>query len=138
MIDLFTGKYRFLSNFFPRRVRYKGLSYRTAEHAYQCAKTEDVLDRQEIRRAETPGQAKRLGKKIVLREYWDDVKIEVMREIVTSKFTEDDDLREDLLATGDQELVEGNTWGDTFWGVYKGEGENHLGHILMEVRELLR
>ena len=54
-----------------------------------------------------------------------------------SKFRGDIDLRSLLVATGDRELIEGNTWGDTFWGVDKntGQGENHLGRILMELRD---
>lgn len=138
MIDSFNGRYRFLSNFYPNRVCYRGLVYRTAEHAYQCAKTIDITERHAIRKSRTSYGAKKLGRRATLREDWEDTKIEVMRAIVLCKFEQDEELRNDLIATDDQELVEGNHWHDTFWGVCDGEGENHLGRILMEVRELLQ
>jgi len=60
--------------------------------------------------------------------------------VVLAKFLGNGDLRDQLLATGDAELVEGNTWGDTYWGVdsRSGKGENMLGKILMETREFLK
>ena len=75
-----------------------------------------------------------------LRPDWEKVKNGIMEEIVCAKFTQHTDLAEKLLATGDRVLVEGNHWGDTFWGVdtRTGQGENHLGKILMKVREELR
>ena len=74
----------------------------------------------------------------MLRPAWDDIKLNVMRDLVWRKFSEDPELRAKLLATGDAELVEGNAWGDTFWGVdQSGKGENHLGKILMETRTRL-
>jgi ribA/ribD-fused uncharacterized protein len=70
-----------------------------------------------------------------MRDDWDDVKLGIMRDLVSRKFKQNKDLRLMLEATGDQELVEGNTWNDTFWGVCNGEGCNWLGKILMEVRD---
>lgn len=61
-----------------------------------------------------------------------------MHDLVLRKFTAHPDLTELLLVTGDAELIEGNTWGDTTWGVCRGKGENLLGKILMAVRETLR
>jgi hypothetical protein len=61
-----------------------------------------------------------------------------MESLVKEKFTRDTELGAKLVATGDEELVEGNYWGDTFWGVCRGVGQNHLGKILMKVREELR
>lgn len=140
-IDMFKDEFRFLSNFHPSPVRLTDDefpdTYPTVEHAYQAAKTLGRKMRKRIRDAETPGRAKQLGGTAVLRPAWDDIKLNVMRDLVWQKFTEDPDLRAKLLATGDAELVEGNTWGDTFWGVDldKGRGENHLGKILMETRQ---
>ena len=75
-----------------------------------------------------------------LRADWEDVKLSIMEDIVRAKFTQNEDLKQLLLATGDLVLEEGNTWHDTFWGVdvKTQEGENHLGRILMRVRQELR
>jgi ribA/ribD-fused uncharacterized protein len=73
-----------------------------------------------------------------MRPDWEQVKILIMTSLVRDKFTRHQDLKEQLLATGDAELIEGNWWGDTFWGVCKGKGENHLGKVLMKVREELK
>ncbi len=73
-----------------------------------------------------------------LRAEWESMKLDVMEACVRDKFTRNADLRRRLLETGDAELVEGNTWGDRFWGVCDGEGENHLGRVLIKVRGELR
>lgn len=135
MIDSFSGKYRFLSNFWPCDIEYEGIKYPSTEHAFQAAKTLDVRTRQLMSKLPTPGKAKRYGKHIELRNDWEQVKIGVMREILQQKFSRHEDLEKLLLETGDQELVEGNTWGDKFWGVCDGEGQNHLGKLLMEIRK---
>ena len=135
MITSFFGKYRFLSNFYPAKVIYDGIEYPTSEHAYQAAKTLDQPTRIQIAALTKPGEAKHAGKKVNLRDDWDDVKISVMEEIVRDKFTRNPDLRQKLLDTGDQVLVEGNTWFDTFWGVCNGKGRNELGKILMRLRK---
>lgn len=140
-IDKFDGEFRFLSNFWSAAVHIPGDdfpdTYRTVEHAYQAAKTLDRKERRAIREAETPGEAKALGAVVVLRPAWDDIRVNVMRDLLWEKFNEHPDLRAKLLATGDAEIVEGNTWGDRFWGVdlKTGEGENQLGKLLMETRE---
>ena len=85
-------------------------------------------------------EAKRLGRHVQLRPNWENVKLPIMEDIVRAKFTQNEDLKELLLATGDLVLEEGNTWHDTFWGVdaKTREGTNHLGRILMRVRQELR
>ena len=85
-------------------------------------------------------KAKRLGRQVELRSGWEEIKTELMLEIVRAKFTQNPVLAARLLATGARKLVEGNTWKDVFWGVdlRTGEGENHLGQILMQVREELK
>jgi len=137
MIDRFTGDYHFLSNFYPSRVEYAGNTYPSAEHAYQAAKAINTNDRAKIRKAETPKEAKRLGCKIKLRRDWESVKLAVMKDVVLSKFIQNRDLRHKLIMTGDEELVEGNDWGDTYWGRVDNKGQNKLGTILMQVREQL-
>lgn len=134
----FTAKFRYLSNFYPSKVTFDGLEYDTIEAAYQAAKTDDVAARRRIREAEKPGLCKKLGQKVKLRQDWEQVKIQVMEDLVRQKFTKHKDLREKLVATGDAYLEETNHWGDTFWGVCRGNGQNHLGQILMKVREELK
>ena len=137
MINRFDGEYRFLSNFHSHEIFYRGKLYATNEHAYQAMKTLKTSEREMIRNASTPGKAKRLARKIVLRPDWDNEKITVMLVINAIKY-QDPELRAKLLATGDEELVEGNHWGDTFWGVCDGVGQNYLGRILMFIRDEIR
>lgn len=136
-VTSFDGPYRFLSNFYACRQLHLGFPYPTAEHAYQAAKAVDVAEFHRIATAATPGLAKRLGRRCAVRADWDTVKIDVMREILRQKFTSPA-LRAKLLATDDAELIEGNTWGDRFWGVCDGRGQNWLGQLLMQLRAQLR
>jgi ribA/ribD-fused uncharacterized protein len=143
-IDDFRGDYHFLSNFAPAPVTLDGMQFPTVEHAYQAAKTLDPQERQQILGASTPGLARKMGRKLTLRPDWPDVKVKVMQDLVAQKFDGHPDLVKLLLATGDGELMEGNTWHDNFWGdcrcprCAETTGQNWLGRILMEVRERLR
>lgn len=137
MIGPFKNQYEFLSNFAPSIIFYDGFVYPTVEHAFQASKTMDYNMRKSISEAKTPGQAKRLGRHLVLRPYWADIKIRVMTDLVTKKFAIHE-LRMKLLETGDEELVEKNFWNDIFWGICNGIGENNLGKILMNIRENIR
>lgn len=116
-------------------VLFDGILYPTAEHAYQAHKTENIEERKQIAKLSTPGKAKRYSKSVKLRDNWEQIKIAVMKEAVTSKFERNENLRKLLLETGKETLVEGNNWGDEFWGVYNGKGRNELGQILMLVRK---
>lgn len=133
----FRGQYAFLSNFYPCMVEFEGGVYQSAEAAFQAAKTLDKDVRKQFENL-LAYQARELGRRIQLRPDWEQVKVQVMARIVWAKFTQNPDLAAKLLATGDALLVEDNDWGDTFWGVYKGQGENMLGRILMWVRDRLR
>jgi N-glycosidase YbiA len=148
VIDEFKGDYAFLSNFYSSPVSYKGIMCDTLEHAFQCAKTTNQQDHDWIHDQPTPARAKKAGSKrgikvhnhyrrVALREDWDSVRLDIMLNLLRLKFSLPD-LREKLLRTGDGVLVEGNWWGDTFWGVCDGEGENHLGLLLMQVRREIR
>lgn len=132
-ITSFTGPHRWLSNFWPAPVSLDGVVYPTVEHAYVAAKTRDSTWRSAVLACGTPGDAKRLGRRMNLRSDWNAVRVDVMRDLLEQKFS-NPTLAEKLLATGDALLQEGNTWGDTFWGVCNGRGENMLGKLLMEVR----
>jgi ribA/ribD-fused uncharacterized protein len=137
IIGRFSGQYAFLSNFYDQAIEYNGHVFKTAEHAYQAQKTIDDVDFEKIKSAETPGIAKKMGGKICVRWDWDEVKVEIMFQIVLAKFSSDEVLKQNLLATYPSKIIEGNTWGDTFWGICNGIGENCLGQILMRVRDIL-
>lgn len=139
-ITSFTGTYDYLSNFTCCRhgIVLDGMTYDTVEHAFQAAKTLDFGKRWEIRAAHTPGMAKLLGRRVKLRPDWEEIKIDVMLDLLRQKFAPGTALAKLLAGTGDAELIEGNDWGDTFWGVCRGKGENVLGLLLMTVRQELR
>lgn len=135
-ITRFWDEHRFLSNFSSPAIRFEGTLYPSLENAYQAAKTVDPFERAAFLTL-APGAAKRQGRRVTLRSDWDAVKRDVMEELVRQKF-ENPQYRHLLLATGRRELIEGNNWNDTYWGVCNGRGENHLGRILMRVRDELR
>ena len=135
MISSFRDEYFFLSNFYPVEIKLDGIVYPNAESAFQAQKTLNVEERRKFSMLKNPVQAKRLGRKVKLRDDWEEAKLDIMTEIVSQKFLQHPHLIEMLLQTGDEELVEGNKWGDRFWGVCKGKGENHLGKILMKIRD---
>lgn len=137
-IDSFRGEYRFLSNFWLINITLAGKVYPSIEHAFQALKTVNPEERESVQLASTPAEAKRLGRRVTLRGDWPQVKVDVMTGLVRLKFLPDTELASKLLATGDAELIEGNTWNDTFWGICRGKGQNHLGKILMEVRSKRR
>jgi ribA/ribD-fused uncharacterized protein len=126
------------SNFTPCHVMFDGESYPTVEHAYQAAKTLDKKERLRIKQAKTPGNAKYAGSQVTLRADWEAIKIDTMRKLLRQKFMKNDLYCDALRETGDQQLIEGNYWGDTFWGVCDGVGTNHLGRLLMEIRAELQ
>jgi ribA/ribD-fused uncharacterized protein len=134
VIDHFSGDYRWLSNFYMSPVSYEGRRYPSVEHAYQAAKTTKLAERKKFALLRTAGEAKRAGRKVTLRTGWEGMKVGVMLELLRFKFREFN-LREKLKATGDALLVEGNDWGDRYWGVCRGNGQNWLGKLLMKVRE---
>lgn len=143
----FQGKYRFLSNFWPWSgshvvgapivVYYDGVPYPTSEHAFAAAKTLDPRERQRVLACSSPAQAKRLGHTLHLRADWDAVRVQIMWTVCMDKFSRNVDMRHALLFTRHARLVEGNTWGDRFWGGVDGQGLNMLGQVLMSVRAVL-
>jgi len=137
VIDSFTGENHYLSNFYPVDVTYEGIVYPSSECAFQAAKTLDLEERVKFTRM-NPGDAKKAGRKLTLRSDWEDVKLQVMWEIVYTKFYQNPKLIGKLLSTYPKVLIEGNTWGDTYWGVCKDIGSNHLGQLLMHLRDNYR
>jgi conserved hypothetical protein, ribA/ribD-fused len=136
-IKEFQGEYRWLSNFWNGQVIIEGLTFNNRESAYQAMKCEDESDRKQFCNL-TGDQAKRLGRKVKIRSDWDEIKDDVMYKIVFNYFNNNEEEKEKLIATGDAELIEGNTWNDTYWGICNGIGKNKLGKTLMQVREELK
>lgn len=137
-IDRFRGEYAFLSNFYTAPIVVAGITFPTVEHAFQAAKLPlDYPKRRavqaEIARYPTPAEAKRAGRMRLLRDDWKHVHLSMMRVLLAAKF-QHPALRARLLATGNEPLVEGNDWGDTYWGRCRGTGRNMLGVLLMELR----
>jgi len=135
-----SDEYGCFSSFYPCQVTIDGKTWPTTEHYFQAQKFRDQAQQEAIRRAKTPKIAATMGRdrKKKLRRDWESVKVDVMRKAVREKFTQDPQLREMLLSTGDQELVE-HTARDKYWGDGgDGRGRNILGRILMNVREELR
>lgn len=135
MINEFRDEYYFLSNFYPCNFEYNGYKWTSVEAAFQAMKCPD-------RMAEfvdlTPSKAKYLGRRVKLRSDWGLVKLGIMYEILATKFT-DPILKQKLIDTKDEELVEGTWWKDTYWGIdlKTGKGQNNLGKLLMKLRSEL-
>lgn len=137
MINDFRGEYRFLSNFHIADVVYEGITYPSSEAAFQAAKSLDGNIRRHFTKLSCK-EAKEYGRHVELRSDWETVKNDVMYAVTYDKFTRHQELKVRLLQTGDEKLIEGNTWGDTYWGVCNGKGKNMLGKTLMRVRDEIR
>lgn len=135
-INSFRNEYYFLSNFYEREVTYKGITYKNNEAAFQAQKCINEQDRVLFKDLNA-SEAKKLGRRISLRKDWESIKADEMYNIVLSKFEQNADLKEKLIALKDYHLEEGNTWGDRIWGTVNGQGKNLLGKILMKVRDEL-
>ena len=144
---LFKGKYAFLSNFtyVPSGIRHNDIEFKTVENAYQAAKCKHREDMQRFAFM-SPGDAKRQGRKVTLRDDWENVKDNVMYDLLSQKF-ENQEFAEQLKATGNIDIIETNFWHDNYWGLclcpgcrrrYKPEDQNHLGKILMKIRSELK
>lgn len=147
MITSFKGQYAFLSNFYVRPFKCDGVVWPTVEHYFQAMKFPDEFMREHVRNSSTASQAKRLGRALMptvddneFKMKWDARRLDVMRRGVAAKFNVSS-LGSMLLSTGSQMLIEGNTWGDQYWGMVKKDGkwkgENWLGFILMAQRAVI-
>lgn len=144
MIDKFDGQYEFLSNFYPSTFEWHGRIYPTVEHFFQAAKAETQEGYEIVMRESTPGGAKRAGRNVKLRADWEEIKDKVMYTALKEKFAIPE-LRKKLLVTGDEILIEGNTWHDNYWGICTCDkckniqnGKNMLGKLLMKLREEIK
>ena len=146
IIQKFSGEHEFLSNFSPHGFKLQDIWFPTNEHFFQAMKCKvgDLKSFREIVDAPTPGKAKRIARKVPLRENWDEIKIQIMSDGLGFKFEQNPDIRQKLLDTGEAMLIEGNNWHDNFWGDCKCEkcilkmGRNLLGVSLMFLRGRIR
>ena len=127
-----------MSNFYRSRIFVFGKWWKTVEHVYQATKTSDPEEQEQIRNAKTPREARNLGQVCMYRQDFDQIKFSIMKKCVLEKYVQHHDLREQLLATGDEELIEDSPV-DYYWGCGKdGSGKNMLGKALMKIREELK
>lgn len=135
--------YGCFSNFSPHPIYLKGQQWLTSEHYYQAHKfagTDNAFLVATIQAQRTPEEAAALGRdpRFRIRRDWEQVKTQIMREAVRTKFLTHLDIQAVLLATGEQEIVEDSPT-DTYWGCGRDRrGQNHLGKILMQIRQEIR
>ena len=134
-INRFEGLYFYLRNSAYSPITANGIIYPTVEHAFQAAKTSDNEIKAQIARMKSPGQARKRGHQLILPPDWDEVKVDIMYDLLKQKFSTYPDLMELLHSTGKIELIAGNSKDETFWGVCNGKGSNELGKLLMRLRE---
>lgn len=154
-----SGEHGYMSNFSKHRFVHgattyngivcDGLGWQTSEHYFQAQKfiggsTEEEKQAHDnfiaVWKAETPRIAAAIGrdKNRKIRPDWEKVKVEKMFDAIYFKFTQNADIADKLLSTGDQEIVEDSPV-DWFWGCgADGKGENMLGQLLMRLRCILR
>lgn len=131
-------EFRSLSNFAPTPIVVGDKSYPTVEHFYQASKAMTEAEHEMIRAAETPHQAAKLGRGLAnIRPDWEEVKVDIMREGLLAKYRQNEKMRKLLLSTGDRPIHE-YTPHDKIWGWWDGSGQDLLGKLLIEVREILK
>ena len=115
--------------------------YKSVEHAYQAAKSDHQEWKEFCMSTQSPYDVKRKSHGCVVRSDWNAIKVVVMESLLRQKFNTEI-FRTLLLQTGEQNIQEGNTWGDRFWGVdlrnNPNIGENHLGRLIMKIRNELQ
>ena len=135
-INQFKGEYDFLGNRYPCRIFWEGLEYRSAEVAFQASKCEDEKERKVYAGCSTD-KAVLKGKELTPYSGWEEAKVGIMLSILQAKFEQNPTLMRKLVDTGSRVLLNGNNKQETFWGIdlYSWTGENHLGRILMDIRD---
>ena len=138
-IYFYPPEYYVFDNFSSFQVEYKGKKYPTSEHAYQSMKfiNSDPELAEKIRNAKSAHEAFKMAEanKEKRQKDWDDIKLDVMKEILLCKLEQHEYVQKKLLQSGDREIVE-DSWRDPYWGWGENrDGENHLGKLWMEIRE---
>lgn len=132
---LFRDKYYFLSNMYPCTIEYNGIVYTSVEAAFQAQK--EPKRAKEFATPQMDGyKAKKLGRHVNLRPDWDNIKLDIMKDILKIKFSNPDLAK--MLKSVNEPIVEHNTWNDTYWGVCNDRGENHLGKLLTDIKNSLQ
>lgn len=132
-------EYGCFSNFAKYEFELEGKRWRTSEHYFQAKKYEGTEYEELVRLLDTPMKAAEMGRDrmLPLRKDWEQVKDDIMRQAVYAKFSQNQVIKEILINTGEEFLIE-QTTNDYYWGCGMcGTGKNMLGKILMEVRERL-
>lgn len=141
MINNFRGEYNWLSNMYFCDVEYKNNIFKSVENAYMFAKADTSGEWLKFCLENPPNICKKKSRNIEVREDWDNIKLSVMYDLLIQKFSQEP-FRTKLLATGNENIQEGNYWNDTFWGVdlkqNPNTGENNLGRLIMYIRILLK
>jgi ribA/ribD-fused uncharacterized protein len=140
MIREFQGEYRWLSNFWPVEIKYKGRVFHNVENAYHSEKSHDELFKDFCASESNPRIVKENQQEMItLRSDWEEVRENIMLELTRTKY-QNRELQKKLLETGNEYIQEGNSWGDVFWGVdiETGKGENRFGTIIMRIRKELQ
>jgi len=144
MINSFRNEYFWLSNFFMRPVVIANITFPTNEHFFAANKTLNPEQFMWVVDALSPGIAKRRGRMVTPQPDWKEIRVKVMAIGLYQKYTQHPDLKQKLLDTDDQVLMEGNYWHDNFWGncvctkCHDVQGENVLGKLHMELRKLFK
>jgi ribA/ribD-fused uncharacterized protein len=134
VIRTFDGEYAFLSNFYSAPIAFESVLFPTSEHAYQAQKFVSSDMRVAIASINDPSDVKRFARSFPITPDWEQLRVEVMLNVVRTKFACHRSLGRQLSDTGEELLQEDNTWGDSFWGTVGSHGENWLGRILMHIR----
>ena len=128
----------YMSNYKRARFFIYGRWWNWVEAPYQAQKTLDPLEQEAIWQAKSNNDSRLLGQKVTMRPDWDEIKSNIMYECCLAKFLQHKDLRDQLISTCDEELIEDSPI-DSWWGCGKnGEGRNELGKILMKIRGELK
>lgn len=139
-IDQFKGEYEFLSNSYPSKINYEGITYLNAEAAFQAQKCRDPKSKLKFARL-SASKARAKANQLDIVDNWEEIQEEIMAKVLKAKFNANNEdgmeLVEKLIATDGLLLINNNTYMDEYWGIYNGNGKNMLGVLLMELREEL-
>lgn len=130
---IFRNEYWYLSNMYPTIIKdVDGRVYSCVEAAFQAQKCVNEADKDSF--VGIDGfSAKKLGRRVQLRMDWETIKLREMERILRIKFRDSKLMNQLKSITGD--IVEDNNWRDTYWGKCNGVGSNHLGLLLMKLRD---
>jgi hypothetical protein len=133
-----SGEFKAFSNFYYAEFYLDGVQWACSEQAYMYAKSDDPTYRRKIKKTQNPFEVKALGRKVELRPNWDNLKYWIMIRVIKAKFSQNADLKDLLISTGDRSIHEDCK--DPWWGGGPNfpSGRDLLGKALMEVRAILR